>query len=346
MSCSFQQQCQPAWGRPMGCKTSAQTVEVQNTAESPATEGRWLLSPRVKHKPLGALVTCSASQLGAWFSGYQSKNLTCLPNFITFDLTPLLICTVASLAGSALYLCFPVSPMPCLWTSPCLCSSDVGLPLWFTLQFVSRRMHSVLSLCCCWVRDRDIFNLSPWSPTAPSCPWMPVTSKGGWLQAMEIWGEVFCPLWSFRHPPCKHSCTHAFLITRALWNPIYLRKIKSHSTPGYHKTLSYRNMAPLERWAFHPCLFALQSLYLVSDRKKGCWSLIPNHSMGPDPAHISSPHASRTSQLLKSCWLSINQAEEPARTCQCRQASRVPAHSSRLWHNGSFALELLPQRMA
>lgn len=181
------------------------------------------------------------------------------------------------------------------------------------LQFsVSRRMHS---LCCCWVRDSDIFNLPLRSPTAPSCPWMPVTSKGGWLWVMEIWGEDLCPLWSFRYLPCKYSCIHAFLITRAQWNPIYLRNIKSHSMPGYHKTLLYRNVALLERWEFHPYLFALLGLCLVSDKKEACWSLILNHSMGPDPAHISSPHASRTAQLLNSCWLSINQAEECACTC-------------------------------
>lgn len=174
---------------------------------------------------------------------------------------------------------------------------------------------SVLSLCCCWVRDSDIFNLPLWSPTAPSCPWMPATSKGGWLWAMEIWGEDFCLLWSFRYPPCKYSCTHTFLITRALWNPIYLRKIKSHSMPGYHKTLLYRNMALLERWAFHPLLIALLGLCLVSDKKKGCWSLILNHRMGPDPAHISFPRASRTAQFLNPCWLPISQAEECVCTC-------------------------------
>lgn len=30
------------------------------------------------------------------------------------DLTPLLICFVAALAGSALYLGFPIAPVPCL----------------------------------------------------------------------------------------------------------------------------------------------------------------------------------------------------------------------------------------
>lgn len=86
----------------------------QNTAKSSAAEGRRLLSPPVKHEPLGALITSSASQLGARFSGYRSRNLTCLPDAITCDLAPLSICFAASFATSALYLCFPVSPMPCL----------------------------------------------------------------------------------------------------------------------------------------------------------------------------------------------------------------------------------------
>lgn len=37
MGCSFQQHCQPARGRPTGCKTSAQTVKIQNSSRGQVT---------------------------------------------------------------------------------------------------------------------------------------------------------------------------------------------------------------------------------------------------------------------------------------------------------------------
>lgn len=179
----------------------------------------------------------------------------------------LLLLALLYICASQLHQCPACEQALLIW---CWITSLIYSPVCF-----QENALSVLSLCCCWVRHSDIFNLPLWSPSAPSCPWMPATSKGRWLWAMEIWGEVFCSLWSFRYPPCKYSWTHAYLITRALWNPTYLRKIKSLSMPGYHETLLYRSVAVLERWAFHPHLFALLGLCLVSKEKAaGLWSQI------------------------------------------------------------------------
>lgn len=214
MGWNFQQHCQLAWGRPPACKVSAQMVKIISKVIT--AEGRGLLCPQIEHKPLGTLITGDRSQLRVRFSGYRSRNLTCLPDVITHDLT-----LAAALAGSALHLCFPVSPVLCL------CWSGVGLLFWFTVQFVSRRMHFHANAAAEQeIMPSSIFlgetSLHPavlrHQQLQGACDSLAVEQ----LQGMEIWGKIFCLLWSFRLPSWRYSFTYVFLIVGPLWNPIFI----------------------------------------------------------------------------------------------------------------------------